>query len=163
MQIMPRNINKRPLDQSLTCSLASFGDEKNWLVIYYDQHACLHHVHTSPDDHLMCGPFVFCCQNAINRFLELSPNFYCLDKSYLASKETEFEIKSTSAGQIITWMDAGVQIINFIICDDAENAGLTAASLSGNQARQALKGEVSLQAYSSYASLATMLRSYNES
>lgn len=163
MQIMPRNINKHPSSQALSCSLASIGEEKNWLVVYQNQHACLHHVHTSPDDHLLCGPLVFCCQNAINRFLELAPNFDCLDASYSGLKDQEFEIKLTPAGQIITWMDAGVQIINFIICDNTENDDLTAASLSGNQARQALKGEIPLQTYGSSSSLSTILCSYNKS
>lgn len=159
---MPRNINKHPLGQTLTCSLSSIGEEKNWLVFYQDHHACLHHIHTNPDDHLLCGPLVFCCKNAISRFLDLAPNLDCLDKSYLESKKTEIEIKLTPAGQIITWMDAGIQIINFILCNDAENEGLSVISLSGNQARQALQGKIPLVTYNSSSSLDSIIRSYFE-
>lgn len=162
-QIMPRNINKHPSSQTLSCSLSSIGQEKSWLVIYQNQHACLHHTHSNPDDHLLCGPLVFCCQNAINRFLELTPRLDFLDKSVRESKKTEIEIKFTPAGQIITWMDAGIQIINFILCDEAENEGLSVISLSGNLARQALLGEIPLLTYDSSSSVDMIIRSYIES
>lgn len=45
----------------------------DWLVPYIDGGACIHHGHTAPDDHSLCGPALFCCRRAAARYVALHP------------------------------------------------------------------------------------------
>jgi hypothetical protein len=65
-------------------------------------------------------------------------------------------IRETAAEQIISWMDAGIQVINFIVCESKGVHGILAAVLSGNQARQALKREISMEPFLSENALLSL-------
>lgn len=154
---MPRNISlKQPIDQHNDCMQSYHTDDKQWLLLFDNQRACLHHVHSVPDDHLMCGPLVFCCRAAIEKFLKIFPDFDCSEKYPLETGDRQAEIRLIPAEQIITWMDAGIQVINFIVCDRDSDGGISAAILSGNQARQALNREIILKPYLSSNALNSM-------
>lgn len=138
---------KQPIDQHNDCKQSFHSDDKQWLLLFENGHACLHHVHTVPNDHLLCGPFVFCCQAAIKKFLKVFPDIDCSEEHSLDAGDRQVEIRLIPAEQIITWMDAGIQVINFIVCDRDADGGISAAILSGNQARQALNREILLKPY----------------
>lgn len=159
---MPRDFSiKHQTTHSKSGSMTLKDEEIFWYLIYQNQHAWLHHVHTHADDHLLCGPMVFSCQRAIDLFFENYPDFDCFEKISPSEDEADFEIKATPAHQIVSWMDAGIQVVNFIICDPEEEKGLSAAILSGNQARQALEGEISLKPFLSTSALNSIgLRSF---
>ena len=145
---MPRNISLKRLPVNPhACAMPSIQDPYQWLVIYQDQRACLHHVHTNNEDHLLCGPIVFCCMNAVRNFYLNHSELNCLPEVLPESSDLPVVIRETSAEQIISWMDAGIQVINFIVCEIKGVHGILAAILSGNQARQALKREISLEPF----------------
>lgn len=130
---------------------------EDWMVIYLDDHAYIHHVHGSSDDHNICGPVLFCCQNAVARFAAQFPenDISRLFRAYAedAMLQTRLMVKPTPAGQVASWLDAGIQVVNFVFCDLGSSYGLQAAVLSGKEARLALLKEIPLQKYASEASL----------
>jgi hypothetical protein len=130
-----------------------------WLVMYQNNRACIHHGFTSTGDHLLCGPIVFCCQNALRRFFNQYPDYICRLSSSSEPAESSPEIRGTPGEQIVTWMDAGIQVINFIVCDPRNAQGISAAILSGNQARQALNHEIALESYLSLNALQSIAMS----
>jgi hypothetical protein len=72
---------------------------------------------------------VFCCHRARQRFLDIYPH------SDLARADWE----RLPAGQVISWLDAGVQVVYLVYCAPDVAPGLAAIGLSGKQARQILQ------------------------
>ena len=100
----------------------------DWFVPFIDGHAVIHHAYGGCDEHALCGPLVFCCQNAMDLFLDKYPH----------SELTGAECENLPADQIVTWMDAGIQALYFIYCAPEMPKGLAASGMSGKQARQSL-------------------------
>ena len=115
----------------------------DWCVPFEDgEHACIHHGHTAPDDHSLCGPSIFCCRKAAELYVALFPD----------SAEARAEWELTEAAHIATWMQAndkgpGVQVLYFVFCDPIRPDGLLAAGLHRSVARQVLFRRVPLERY----------------
>jgi hypothetical protein len=113
----------------------------DWCVPFEDgEHACIHHGHTAPDDHSQCGPSIFCCRKAANRYAALFPD----------SAEARAQWELTEAAHIATWMQAndrgpGVQVFYFVFCDPVRPDGLLVIGLHRSVARQVLFGRVQLE------------------
>lgn len=149
---MSRHIStKNYSDDWLSCVKHPLTGECFWLVIYFNEHACLHHDHLNSDDHQLCGPMVFCCQAAYEKFCEQFSDHDCVRGVAEGHPNNLLQARETPADQIISWMDAGIQFIYFIVCDSEAKEGISVASLSGNEARQALLLEISLGPYLSVA------------
>jgi len=114
---------------------------QDWLVPYSGENAVIHHGHSSPDDHSLCGPVVFCCANSQQLFLEAFPD----------SAEAQASWEFTSSSHITSWIDAGVALLYFVFCDPVRPRGLLAGGLSGDEARQVLNKEVLLEQFGSRA------------
>ena len=91
--------------------------------------------------------FYYGNRNAVRNFYLNHSELNCLPEVLPESSDLPVVIRETSAEQIISWMDAGIQVINFIVCEIKGVHGILAAILSGNQARQALKREISLEPF----------------
>ena len=115
----------------------------SWLVPFQGETAIIRHGHSSPDDHSLCGPVLFCCAKSQELFLETFPEG---DEA----KASSWEI--TEADHIATWMEAGVKVLYFVFCDPVRPKGLLTGGLSGEEARQTLYKEVPLESYSERAS-----------
>lgn len=107
----------------------------DWLVPYIDGGACIHHGHTSPDDHSLCGPALFCCRRAAARYVALHPE----------SCEAEATWELTTADHILGWMRHGVQVLYFVFCDPQRSDGLLAIGLGGGGLPNILRRRTSLQ------------------
>jgi hypothetical protein len=114
----------------------------SWLVPYIDENAVIHHGHQSADDHSLCGPMVFCCARSRQAFLEMYPD------SALARASWE----RTEAAHILSWLDAGVNVVYFVFCDPIRPLGLLAGGLSAGEARLVLSQKVLLEQYAEQAS-----------
>ena len=112
-----------------------------WLVPFRGNNAVIHHGHSSPDDHSLCGPMVFCCAKSQQLFVDSFPDNPASKASW----------QLTEAEHIATWMDAGVMVIYFVFCDPVRPEGLLAGGLSGDEARQALNREALLEQFSERA------------
>lgn len=119
--------------------------DDHWLVPYQGSNAVIHHGHSSPDDHSLCGPMVFCCTRSQRLFSEQFPD----------SEAAQANWGLTRAAHIQTWLDAGVNVIYFVFCDPVRPLGLLAGGLSGEDARQVLNRQVLPEAF---ADRATRLR-----
>jgi hypothetical protein len=82
--------------------------------------ACIHHGHTNPDDHSLCGPAIFCCRKAAAHYVALFPD----------SCEAQATWELTTADHICGWIAHGVQVIYFVFCDPKRPNGLLAIGLS---------------------------------
>lgn len=100
----------------------------DWLVPFSDGHAVIHHSYGGCDEHALCGPIVYCCQHALDRYLEI----------YTQTRLDSATCEYMPADQIVTWMDAGIQAIYFIYCAPEVPKGLAASGMSGKQARETL-------------------------
>ena len=114
----------------------------SWLVPFQGEDAAIRHGHTSPDDHSLCGPVLFCCAKSQQLFLDTFPES-------AEARATSWEI--TEADHIAAWMDAGVNILYFVFCDPVRPKGLLTGGLSGEEARQALYREAPLEGYTERA------------
>jgi hypothetical protein len=108
----------------------------DWLVPFRAGYALVHHAHDDGHDgsaggdrHALCGPLVFCCQQSRQHFLEAYPE----------SGLGEAAWEHAPADQLISWMDAGVQVVYLVYCAPEAPHSLAAAALSGRQARLALQ------------------------
>ncbi len=151
---MPRNISLRNA-QSHLCRKAVPVTVADiiWLVLYQDQQACLHQTHISTDESALDGPIVFCCQDAFRAFHKYFSSHHCLSGSLNKDDQTQDVPREISADQIISWLDAGIQVIHFVICDNESDYGISGAVLSGKQARQALTKEQPLEPFLSRRTL----------
>lgn len=113
-----------------------------WLVPYDRDNAIIRHGHTSPDDHSLCGPMLFCCAKSQQLFATSFPDN--------AAAKATWEM--TEAAHIATWMDGGVNVLYFVFCDPVRPEGLLAGGLSGDEARQILFKDSLLEAYAERAS-----------
>lgn len=113
--------------------------ETDWFVPYLGDHALIHHNHSPGEqEHCLCGPLAFCCQRSADLFGQNYP------KSALARSHWT----ATDARQIVSWMDAGVQIVYFVYCLSHAQDDLAVSVLSGDDARQVLYRHRSLDALS---------------
>ena len=119
--------------------------ETHWLVPYQGENALIRHGHTSPDDHSLCGPVLFCCAKSQQLYLETFPE----DETTKASWEL------TEADHIAAWLASGVGVLYFVFCDPVRPQGLLTGGLSGEEARHVLNKNTPLEAY---ADRATRLR-----
>ncbi len=101
----------------------------DWVVPFKDgEHACIHHGHTNPDDHGLCGPTIFCCAKAASLYVDIFPK----------GAEARSEWQLTDAAHLATWMDAGVNVFYFVFCDPERSDGLLVMCLIGQYAREVL-------------------------
>lgn len=117
----------------------------HWLVPFSGDNAVIHHGHSDPDDHSLCGPTLFCCAKSQQLFVESFPD----------SEEAKATWELVEADHIAAWMASGVNVLYFIFCDPVRPKGLLAGGLSGQDARRALHKEVPLE---QFADRATRLR-----
>jgi hypothetical protein len=120
----------------------------DWYVPFEDgEHACMHHGHdTAPDDHSLCGPSIFCCRKAAERYIALLPG----------SNEARAEWELTEGSHIATWTrpsdrGLGVQVLYFVFCDPARPGGLLAIGLHRSTAGPVLSRRVPLDRYAADA------------
>ncbi len=111
--------------------------QTNWMVPFEAGNAVTHHNHEHGEDHGLCGPLVFCCSRAVEAYRGLVPQ--------VTSGQITWE--KTPAEQVITWLDAGVQMVYFIFIHPGAAKGVSAVGLSGDDARKALLKELALDAY----------------
>ena len=114
----------------------------SWLVPFQGENAVIRHGHSSPDDHSLCGPVLFCCAKSQELFLKSFPDS---DEA----KASSWEI--AEANHIATWMDAGVNVLYFVFCDPVRPKGLLTGGLSGEEAHQVLFKQLPLESYSERA------------
>lgn len=113
---------------------------------FQNENAVIHHGHSSPKDHSLRGPVLFCCAKSQALYVESFPDS-------AEAHASSWEI--TKADHIATWMEAGVNVLYFVFCDPIRPMGLLSGGLFGDEARQALYKSVLLE---SYAELPTKLR-----
>lgn len=113
----------------------------SWLVPYTGDSAVIHHGHQSPEDHSLCGPMVFCCARSRQAFVELYPESVPARASW----------EPTEAALILSWLDAGVNVVYFVFCDPVRPEGLLAGGLSAEEARLVLSQQVLLEQYAEQA------------
>jgi hypothetical protein len=116
-----------------------------WLVPYVGENAAIIHGHTDAEDHSLCGPVLFCCANSQELYLEAFPE----------SNEAQASWELTQAEHIITWLDAGVNVLYFVFCDPVRPQGLLTGGLSGEEARQVVLKVIPIE---QFAEKATRLR-----
>ena len=112
-----------------------------WLIPYIGENAAILHGHTNSEDHSLCGPVLFCCANSQELYLEAFPE----------SNEAQASWELTQAEHILTWMDAGVNVLYFVFCDPVRPQGLLAGGLSGEEARQVVLKEVPIEQFAEKA------------
>jgi hypothetical protein len=57
----------------------------------------------------------------------------------------------TAAALILSWLDAGVNVVYFVFCDPVRPEGLLAGGLSAEEARLVLSQQVLLEQYAEQA------------
>ena len=113
----------------------------DWLVPYIGDSAVIHHGHQSVDDHSLCGPMVFCCPRSGQSFVEVYPD----------SAPARASWERTEAAHILSWLEAGVNVVYFVFCDPVRPQGLLAGGLSAEEARLVLLQQVLLEQYAERA------------
>jgi len=114
----------------------------DWLVPFIDNQACIQHGHgLADDDHSRCGPALFCCRKAAERYGALFPD----------CAEIEADWQLTTADHIARWLDKGVPVLYFIFCDPRRPQGLWIIGLSGEPLRQTLYQQLALEAHLDHA------------
>lgn len=100
----------------------------DWLVPQVEGHFYIHHGHTDPNDHSACGPLLFCCLAAADKFQRL-PNspFADLDPWQLVRP-----------AELTPFLERGAPMLYFIFCDPVRPEGLWAIGLSGDMMWQVL-------------------------
>lgn len=151
---MSRNISLRNA-QSHLCKDSVPGTNAyiTWLVLFQAQQACLHQTHVSTDESALDGPIVFCCQKAFHAFQKYFSNHHCLSGNSIKDDQIEDVLREISADQITSWLDAGIQVIHFVVCDQESDYGISGAVLSGKQARQVLIKEQPVEPFLSRLTL----------
>jgi hypothetical protein len=114
----------------------------DWLVPFVEGHACIHHGHTDPDDHSLCGPTIFCCVNAANRYVDLFPQ----------SMEAQATWELTDVEILVDWLGGTPEKVMYIVfCDPQQPAGLLAIGLNGDKLLDVLYKQVPPEAYAAKA------------
>jgi hypothetical protein len=116
--------------------------DSQWLVPYQGENALLRHGHTSPDDHSLCGPVLFCCAKSQQLYLETFPEGETMEATW----------ELTEADHIATWLDSGVGVLYFVFCDPVRPKGLLTGGLSGDEAQLVLYKKTPIEAYAGRAS-----------
>ena len=112
-----------------------------WLVPFIDGSACIHHGHTAPDDHSLCGPSIFCCRQSAARYVALHPD----------GGEAQAIWKPMVALHLLGWIENGVQVFYFIFCDLKRPDGLLAIGLPRETIPAILRRRISLDGYAASA------------
>src|SRR5512139_2530209 len=112
-----------------------------WLIPYEGENAAIIHGHTDPEDHSLCGPVLFCCANSQELYLEAFPE----------STEAQASWELTQAEHIISWLDAGVNVLYFVFCDPVRPQGLLAGGLSGEEARRVVVKAIPIEQFAEKA------------
>ena len=129
MKMKPgRNIKRKSSASGIDCELLNPDNwvDREWLVPFHDGHAIIHRYRDASDEQALSGPIVFCCHQSKQLFLETysSSDFLCA------------EWFGVPADQIISWMEAGVQVIYYVYCAQDIPGRLLATGLSGKHAYQ---------------------------
>lgn len=126
---------KRNTGPGVDCKQCNHSDDmdREWLVPLHHGHAIIHRYRDGCDDQALCGPIIFCCHRAKQVFLT----------TFLISEFQQAEWSCVPASQIISWMEAGVQVIYYVYCAPNSDGGLLATGLSGKHAHQFLSGQSS--------------------
>jgi hypothetical protein len=95
----------------------------DWLVPFYRQQLCIHHGHEDPDDHSACGPTIFCCLLAVEKYTQLQPD----------SQEAQADWELMAAKRLASLLNEQGQVMYFIFCDPIRPEGLWAIGLSGEE------------------------------
>lgn len=151
---MSRNITLRNAQSHLYKDVAPRTvADITWLVLFQGQQACIHQTHICTDESALDGPIVFCCPKAFHTFHKHFSNHHCLSGNSIKDDQIQDVLREISADQIISWLDAGIQVIHFVVCDQESDEGISGAVLSGKQARQVLKKEQPLEPFLSNSTL----------
>lgn len=113
----------------------------DWLVPFSGGSACIHHGHTDPDDHSLCGPAIFCCRRAAARYVALFPD----------SCEATANWELTEAAHLLGWIRKGVHLFYFVFCDPERPEGLLATGLAGEVLPAILRRRIALDANAAQA------------
>ena len=113
----------------------------DWLVPFSGGGACIHHGHTDPNDHSLCGPAIFCCRRAAARYVTLFPD----------SCEATANWELTETAHLLGWIQKGVHLFYFVFCDPERPEGLLATGLAGEVLPAILRRRITLDAYAAQA------------
>jgi hypothetical protein len=100
----------------------------DWLIPFEGNNAIIHHGHSDPDDHSLCGPTLFCCAKSASRYIDAFPE----------SAEARANWEMTEAAHVAAWLDAGVKVLYFVFCDPDSSEGLLAGGFTNDKARRVL-------------------------
>lgn len=100
----------------------------HWLIPFDEDNAVIHHGHSDPDDHSLCGPTLYCCAKSASMFMDAFPE----------SGEAQANWEMTDAAHVATWLDAGVKVLYFVFCDPESPEGLLAGGFTDEKAREVL-------------------------
>lgn len=100
----------------------------DWLIPQIGDQFYIHHGHTDPDDHSACGPLLFCCLLAVQKFQRLPD-------SPLASLDV-WQLKQ--GRDLAPFLERGAPMLYFIFCDPVRPEGLWAIGLHGETMWQVL-------------------------
>ncbi len=92
----------------------------DWLVPFVDQQLCIHHGHQNPDDHSTCGPTIFCCLLAVEKFNQLYPD----------SDQAQANWELLTANRLASFLNQQARVMYFIFCDPLRPKGLWTIGLS---------------------------------
>lgn len=100
----------------------------DWLIPQEGNQFYIHHGHTNPTDHSACGPLLFCCLLAVDKFQRLPG-------APLASLDA-WQLKQGS--ELAPFVERGAPMLYFIFCDPVRPEGLWAIGLAGETMWQIL-------------------------
>jgi len=121
--------SKREDSQGSTGHIYPDGWEPNhWIIPFDGDNAVIHHGHSDPEDHSLCGPTLFCCAKSASLYIEAFPE----------SAEAQANWEMTEAAHVAAWLDAGVKVLYFVFCDPDSEDGLLAGGFTDEKAREVL-------------------------
>jgi len=98
----------------------------DWLVPFDGEQLFIQHHHADPTDHSRCGPLLFCCLLAIEKYQRLPDH---------PLQQVEWQLQS--ATEMAARLPPGDPSLYFIFCDPIRPDGLVALGLNGDT-RQAI-------------------------
>lgn len=100
----------------------------DWLAPRLDGQFYIQHGHTDPHDHSACGPLLFCCRAAADKFQQLPDSPLADLGTWSLTRPTE----------LAPYLERGASTLYFIFCDPIRPEGLWAIGLSGQTMWQVL-------------------------
>lgn len=115
----------------------------DWLVPMVAGHWFIQHGHTDPDDHSRCGPLLFCCLMAVEKYQRLPA-------SPLAGLD---HFTLVSGRELAPFLERGAKVLYFIFCDPVRPEGLWFIELEGEPLLQTLYKQQPLERLLSFPNL----------